>query len=41
MLDGKDSSEAAKAMGLNYLDDKELISDFKKLFDENIKGKKN
>tara|TARA_B100001093_G_scaffold502502_1_gene555602 strand:+ start:1930 stop:2442 length:513 start_codon:yes stop_codon:yes gene_type:complete len=39
MLDGKDSSEAAKAMGLNYLDDKELISDFKKLFDANIKGK--
>ena len=40
MLDGKDSSEAAKAMGLDYLNDKELISDFKKLFDaNNIKGK--
>ena len=39
MLDGKDSSEAAKAMSLNYLDDKELINEFKKLFDENIKGK--
>ena len=37
MLDGKDSSEAAKAMGLNYLDDKEIIASFKKLFDEKLK----
>jgi hypothetical protein len=34
MMDGKDSSESAKAMGLNYLDDKELVENFKKLLSE-------
>ena len=34
MMDGKDSSEAANTMGLNYLDDKELVEDYKKLLRE-------
>ncbi len=36
MLDGKDPSEASRAMGLSYFDDKDLIEDFKQLFETKI-----
>tara|TARA_B100001996_G_C18458674_1_gene515209 strand:+ start:108 stop:632 length:525 start_codon:yes stop_codon:yes gene_type:complete len=40
MLDGEDSSVAAKAMGLKYLDDKKLIASFKKLWNSSFEGLK-
>ena len=40
MFDGEDSSEAVKAMNLDYLNDADLVDNFKELFDLKIKGKK-
>ena len=34
MMDGKDSTVITKAMGLQYLDNKELIESFKKTLSE-------
>lgn len=40
MFDGEDSSKAVKAMNLDYLNDADLVDNFRELFDIKIKGKK-